>query len=45
MKISLSPIMERESFFEIWNGKKANLFRESIRSDRKSIAICKNCTE
>jgi len=37
--------MERESFFEIWNGKKANLFRESIRSDRKSIAICKNCTE
>jgi len=37
--------VEHASFFEIWNGEKANLFRERIRSDRKSIAICKNCTE
>ncbi|MBP1641086.1 MAG: Radical domain protein [Bacteroidetes bacterium] len=37
--------VEHESFFEIWNGGKANLFRSKIHTNRKEIAICRNCTE
>ena len=35
----------KDSFCSIWNGDKAAKFRQQIRTNRKSIAMCTNCTE
>lgn len=35
----------KDSFYSIWNGDKAAKFRQQIRTNRKSIAMCTNCTE
>lgn len=35
----------KDSFYAIWNGDKAAKFRQQIRTNRKSIAMCTNCTE
>ncbi len=37
--------INKQSFTEIWNGEKYQSFRQQILSNRKSIDICKNCTE
>ncbi|BDD11178.1 radical SAM protein [Fulvitalea axinellae] len=34
-----------KKFSEIWNGKKYASFRQAILNSRKSIDICRNCTE
>jgi radical SAM protein with 4Fe4S-binding SPASM domain len=36
--------LNHESFREIWNGSKYNLFRKLLISDRSTIEICRNCT-
>jgi radical SAM protein with 4Fe4S-binding SPASM domain len=35
----------KDSFYAIWHGDKAAKFRQQIRTNRKSIAMCTNCTE
>lgn len=37
--------VKNQSFKEIWNGTDYNQFRNSLFKSRKSIDICKNCTE
>ncbi len=37
--------VQNQSFNEIWNGRDYNQFRNSLLHSRKSIDICKNCTE
>jgi radical SAM protein with 4Fe4S-binding SPASM domain len=34
-----------KSFFEIWNGGKANNFRRMVNTNRSDISICQNCSE
>lgn len=34
-----------KSFFEIWNGEKANHFRKMVNTNRNDISICQNCSE
>ena len=34
-----------QSFREIWQGKKYQKFRKKVLTNRKSIDICRNCTE
>ena len=34
-----------EKFDTIWNGEKANAFRQAILKDRKQFEMCRNCTE
>jgi len=36
--------MNKESFREIWTGKRYRLFRKGILSGRKMTGICRNCT-
>ena len=36
--------LNEESFREIWNGPKYNIFRKSILSGRYMTEICRNCT-
>lgn len=35
--------LNNESFREIWNGSKYNLFRKILLSERSAIEICRNC--
>lgn len=37
--------LQKETFSEVWSGKKYIKFREQILHSRKQISICKNCTE
>ncbi len=37
--------LSKESFSEIWNGKKYQDFRQSLFRSRSEIEICRNCTE
>lgn len=37
--------LKTNSFKEIWNSEKYNLFRASLLRSRSEIEICKNCTE
>jgi radical SAM protein with 4Fe4S-binding SPASM domain len=37
--------LKDHSFREIWKSEEYNLFRKKILSDRKSIDICRNCSE
>lgn len=37
--------LKEQSFKEIWKSKKHRTFRQQILNDRKSIDICRNCTE
>lgn len=37
--------LAEKSFFEIWNGEKANNFRRMVNTNRSDILICKNCSE
>jgi radical SAM protein with 4Fe4S-binding SPASM domain len=37
--------LKESQFSEIWNGKNHILFRKKILSSRKSVDICRNCTE
>jgi radical SAM protein with 4Fe4S-binding SPASM domain len=36
--------LSKESFNEIWHGKKYDEFRRGIIKNRKGIAMCNNCT-
>ena len=37
--------LNKNSFKEIWEGEKYNLFRKSLFSSRSEIEMCRNCTE
>ena len=37
--------LNKESFMTIWKGKEYNIIRRKIMKERKTIAICRNCTE
>lgn len=37
--------INKESFAEIWTNEKYQIFRKKVLTNRKSIDICKNCTE
>jgi radical SAM protein with 4Fe4S-binding SPASM domain len=37
--------LNKNSFYEIWNGEQYNAFRTSLLNSRNEIEICKNCTE
>lgn len=37
--------LKTEAFKTIWKGKAYNHFRQKILTNRKSISICRNCTE
>lgn len=37
--------LKKEKFEDIWKGEKRKTFLKKIASNRKSIAICRNCTE
>jgi len=37
--------LNQQSFEEIWRGEKYREFRKKILSDRKSIDICRNCSQ
>ena len=37
--------LKEQSFKEIWNSEKYKTFRQQILTNRRSIDICKNCTE
>ncbi len=37
--------MNEQSFSEIWKGEKYQKFRNKLLTNRKSIDICRNCTE
>lgn len=43
-KYAMGNIKE-QSFVEIWNSDKYQKFRQKLLTNRKSIDICKNCTE
>ncbi len=43
-KYAMGNINE-QSFSEIWKGKKYQKFRNKLLTNRKSIDICRNCTE
>lgn len=46
-KDALHPMgdLTKQSFLEIWHGKRANDFRKQILTSRKSIDMCLNCTQ
>lgn len=37
--------LNKQSLFNVWNGKKFNNFRNAILKNRANITMCKNCTE
>jgi len=37
--------LSRQSFDEIWKGEKYRRFRQTILRNRKSVDICRNCTQ
>ncbi len=37
--------LNEQSFPEIWSNNQYNNFRKTLFTNRKSIDICKNCTE
>jgi len=37
--------LNKNSFKEIWEGEKYNLFRKSLFTSRSEIEMCRNCTE
>ncbi len=37
--------LKEQSFQEIWRGKKYREFRKKIFSERKSVGICRNCSQ
>ena len=37
--------LKEQSFRDIWFGEKYNAFRKTLLTNRKSIDICRNCTE
>jgi radical SAM protein with 4Fe4S-binding SPASM domain len=37
--------LKKQGFNEIWRGERYSQFRKKLFSERKSIEICKNCTE
>jgi radical SAM protein with 4Fe4S-binding SPASM domain len=37
--------LNKQSFYEIWNGELYKRFRQSLLTTRSSIEMCRNCTE
>lgn len=37
--------LNKQRFSEIWNGAKYNAFRDRVLHDRRSIDMCRNCSE
>jgi len=37
--------LNEQSFDEIWKGERFNEFRKKILKNRKSVEICRNCSQ